>query len=291
MNNKNKGILCIILSAFSFAPMSFFVKLSGDLPSLQKSFFRNFISLLVAYFILKKSGFGFKWQKGNFKYLILRSSFGTLGIIFNFYAIENLILSDASMLNKLAPFFAILFSFFILKEKIKSWQIISIIIAFIGSIFVINPSILFGNLSDFTNFPAFVGLMGAICAGGAYTMVRKLSINGEKGPFIVFFFSAFSCLVLLPYILIKFTPMDTLQIFYLILAGVFGSLGQFGVTFAYSFAPAKEISIFDYTQIIFSAILGYLVFNQIPNKSSIIGYIIIICVAIFMFIKNNQESY
>ena len=146
-------------------------------------------------------------------------------------------------------------------------------------------------LSDFTNFPAFVGLMGAICAGGAYTMVRKLSINGEKGPFIVFFFSAFSCLVLLPYILIKFTPIDTLQIFYLILAGVFGSLGQFGVTFAYSFAPAKEISIFDYTQIIFSAILGYLVFNQIPNKSSIIGYIIIICVAIFMFIKNNQESY
>ena len=57
MNNKNKGILCIILSAFSFALMSFFVKLSGDLPSLQKSFFRNFISLLVAYFILKKSGF------------------------------------------------------------------------------------------------------------------------------------------------------------------------------------------------------------------------------------------
>lgn len=293
MNSKNKGIIFIIISALGFALMSFFVKLSGDLPSLQKSFFRNSISLFVAYFILIKSGIGFKFKKENLKYLILRASFGTLGIIFNFYAIEHLILSDASMINKLSPFFAIIFSYFILEEKIHMWQFVCIIIAFIGSVFIINPNIIigiFGNKSININpIPAFIGLLGAISAGCAYTMVRLLSLRGEKGPFIVFFFSCFSCIVTLPYVIFNFSPMNFEQVFYLVLAGVFGSLGQFCITLAYSYAPAKEISIFDYSQIIFSAILGYFAFNQKPDIFSIIGYIIIISVAIFIFIKNNKN--
>ena len=49
MSEKTKGILCIIFSALSFAFMSLFIKLSGDIPTLQKSFFRNFVAALVAF--------------------------------------------------------------------------------------------------------------------------------------------------------------------------------------------------------------------------------------------------
>ena len=295
MTNKNKGIFFIILSALGFAFMSLFVKLSGDIPSMQKSFFRNLVSLVFAFYIIKKSKIGFSFKKENLLLLILRATFGTLGIIFNYYAIENLILSDATMLNKLAPFFVIIFSFFILKEKIKLWQAISILIAFLGSLFIINPNLIIGLLSNnipktsLNSLPALIGVLGAMCAGMAYTMVRFLSLRGEKGPFIVFFFSCFSCLAILPFVIFNFSPMSIKQLVYLLLAGLFASLGQFAITAAYANAPAKEISIFDYSQIVFSGILGYIVFNQKPDIYSFIGYIIICSVAIFMFFMNNKK--
>lgn len=296
MTNKNKGIFFIILSALGFALMSLFVKLSGDLPSMQKSFFRNLVSLFFAFYIIKKSKIGFKFKKENLVPLILRATLGTLGIVFNYYSIEKLILADATMLNKLAPFFVIIFSFFILKEKIKLWQILSILIAFLGSLFIINPNLIIGLLNNnipktnLNSLPALIGVLGAMCAGMAYTMVRFLSLRGEKGPFIVFFFSCFSCLTILPFVLFNFSPMSIKQLIYLLFAGIFASLGQFAITAAYANAPAKEISIFDYSQIIFSGILGYIVFNQKPDTYSLIGYFIICSVAIFMFFMNNKNK-
>ncbi len=103
---KNKGVQFILLSAFFFAVMNLFVKLSGDLPSVQKSFFRNLVAAGVAAVILIRSHQGFGFQKKNLPLLILRSTLGTIGILCNFYAVDHLVMSDASMLSKLSPFFA-----------------------------------------------------------------------------------------------------------------------------------------------------------------------------------------
>ena len=50
MKDKNRGIICIILSAFSFALMALFLKLSGDLPAIEKSFFRNLVAAVIGLF-------------------------------------------------------------------------------------------------------------------------------------------------------------------------------------------------------------------------------------------------
>ena len=110
MNKKHLGVLYIIVSAFCFALMNTFVRLSGDLPTIQKSFFRNFVAVIFAIIVLKKNHIPIRWGKGNLKFHLLRSAAGTLGILCNFYAIDHLVLSDASMLNKMSPFFAIIFS-------------------------------------------------------------------------------------------------------------------------------------------------------------------------------------
>ena len=117
MNNIRKGMMCIILAAFFFAAMNVFVKLAGDLPSIQKSFFRNLVAALFAFFILLKSKQGFTYKQKDLPMLLLRSVFGTLGILCNFYAVDHLLVSDASMLNKLSPFFVIICSSLFLKEK------------------------------------------------------------------------------------------------------------------------------------------------------------------------------
>lgn len=285
MNKKMKGIFFITASAFFFALMSTFVKLSGDIPAIQKSFFRNLIALIVASIILKKSVMSFKPQKKNIKLLIIRSVMGTIGILGNFYAVSNLQLADASMLQKLSPFLTIIFSFIFLKEKVKPYQIICVITAFIGSLFVIKPG------TDVDIFPAVIGVIGAVGAGSAYTAVRALGGNGEKGPVIVFFFSAFSCVVTLPSILFNYTPMSFYQTIMLLLAGVSAAGGQFTVTAAYSNAPAKEISVFDYSNVIFAAILGFIFVGDLPDIYSILGYIIIFGVSIVMFFLNKKADY
>lgn len=176
MKSRYKGIVFIVCSAFCFALMNLFVRLSGDLPSIQKSFFRNLVAFFFALILMKRDHVGFSGKKENLWQLILRSTFGTIGILCNFYAVDHLVLADASMLNKMSPFFAILFSFLILKEKVKPAQAVIVAGAFAGSLFIIKPSPLNMEL-----VPALIGLLGGMSAGAAYTFVRSLGIRGEKG--------------------------------------------------------------------------------------------------------------
>jgi drug/metabolite transporter (DMT)-like permease len=282
---KSKGVVCIITSAFFFALMNVFVRLSGDLPTVQKSFFRNFVAFFFALVILMRSKEEYSIGKGNLKYLILRSLFGTMGILGNFYAVDHLVLADASILNKLSPFFAILFSLLILKEKIKPYQTVCVILAFVGCIFVVKP-----GFQDVSIVPALAGTIGGMCAGIAYTYVRVLGTRGVKGPLIVVFFSAFSCVVTLPMLIVGFVPMSFYQLGMLLLAGLSAAGGQFSITAAYSCAPAREISIYDYTQIIFSTILGFAFFAQVPDGYSILGYVIICGASVIMFLLNRKAS-
>ena len=274
-NDKTKGIIYIIISAFFFALMGLFVKLSGDLPIIQKSFFRNAVAMLFALVIIVKNRI-FELPKGkNTKYLLIRSVAGTLGILCNFYAVSKINLADASMLNKLSPFFAVVFSIFILKEKANWKQFLAVTLAFVGALFVMKPTFSFEGL------PAFLGFLGGLGAGLAYAYVRKLTQNGFKGPLVIFYFSMFSCVVTLPWLIFDFQPMSPLQWLYLILAGLSASGGQFFITAAYSKAPAKEISVYDYSQIIFTTLLSLVVFGDLPDALSFIGYGIIIMAAVF----------
>ena len=280
-----QGIFFIIISAFCFAVMSMFAHLAGDLPSIQKSFFRNLVAAVASGLLLIQKGDGFHFQRQNLGDFLLRSIFGTLGVLCNFYAVDHLVLADASMLNKMSPFFSVLFSWLLLKEKVTVPQFMIILGAFFGSMFVVKPT--FSNLEL---LPSFIGLCGGIFAGVAYTMVRKLGEEGEKGSFIVFFFSVFSCVAILPWLMFQYHPMTWKQIFILLLAGLAAAGGQFAITAAYCRAPASRISVYDYSQIIFSTTLGFFVFGQIPDTLSFAGYGIICVMAVTMFLYNNRSA-
>ena len=228
-NKKSIGIFYIVLSAFCFACMSLFVRLSGDLPSMQKSFFRNLIAFVFAVSVIWKNHVPVKITKDSIVPLVLRSTAGTIGIFCNFYAVDHLPVADASMLNKLSPFFVVIFSYLILKEKIKWHQSLCILLAFAGSLFVIKPT---GDI--FQNPAALVGVMGGLTAGMAYAFVRLCSKKGVQGSVIVAFFSGFSCLAAVPFLLIDFAPMSIEQVGFLLLAGLAAAGGQFSITAAYT---------------------------------------------------------
>ncbi len=285
MNKKTLAVIYMSLSALAFSTMNIFIKLSGELPTIQKSFFRNIIAAIVAFIIIKINNEDIKIPKENRFTLLLRSIFGTLGILANFYAVDHLILSDASILSKISPFSTIIFSLLILKEKISLRQTLYIILAFIGVIFVVRPSSLL-----FKDPSSLIALSGGIFAGVAYTFVRKLGLSNVKGPKIVFYFSLFSSLVVLPILIFNYTPMTLNQFILLILAGISASVGQFMITLSYKLAPAKEVSIYSYLSLIFASLYGFIIFDQTPTYLSIIGYIIIVFSAYLLFLYNKRKK-
>ena len=155
VNDKRlKGIISIMISAAGFAGMSFFVKLSGKVPVIEKAMFRNAVALVVAYIIMRREGVSFYVEKKNRLPLFLRCFFGTAGLICNFWAIGYLKLGDSSILQKMAPFFSIVMSIFILQEKPNLTSIVSVLVALLGAAFVVKPG------QGLLGLPALVGLLG-----------------------------------------------------------------------------------------------------------------------------------
>lgn len=289
MSRYYKGIFWILFSTLNFSIMNLLVPLATHVTTMQKAFFRNFISLLVALIILiltnkKQSIKELKHPKQTpWFYLILRATFGTLGLFTLYYALEHIYISDVTVLSRISPFATVLFSAIFLKEKFEKYNLVALFIAFIGIIFVVKPTMASSNL-----LPYSMALLGGIFSGGAYTCVRHLNQLKVTPAFIIVFFSAFSCLTTLP-AMFSFT-MPPLHIFVILIGiGCFAALGQVGITFAYKFAPASKISIFDYSAIIFSGVLGFIFLNQTPDIYSLIGYGIVFSSGLLTFIYNKKR--
>lgn len=281
---RNKAIISIIGSALGFAFMNLFVKLGGDLPTMQKCFFRNFVAMFFAMAVVLKNKISLIQPKESRKYIWLRCIAGSLGMVANFYAIDHLVIADASMLNKMSPFFAIIFSYILIKEVPKKYQIVCVVVAFIGAMFILKPS--FSGIS----FATLIGLLGGAGAGFAHTNVRMATAKGADKPAIIMIFSAFTCLLCAPFFIAQFTPMSPFQWFCMIMAGVSATFGQFGITNAFALGKASEISIYDYTMIIFSTTLGFIFLGEVPDIYSFLGYAIIIGASIAMFVISNKAK-
>jgi drug/metabolite transporter (DMT)-like permease len=282
MSNKTKAVFCMLISALGFTFMSVTVKYVTGIPLFEKVFFRNLISLGVAFFMLKKSSAPMFGRRENQLALLARSSFGLAGVVLNFYAIANLTLADSSMLGKLSPIFVTIMACIFLKEKIDNKQILSIIVTFLGALLVIKPEFSLEML------PSLAGILSAASAGIAYTLLRYLK-DRESPDTIIFYFSLISVVFTAPFALAEYVQPTFIQLGLLLATGVFASVGQFGITYAYKFAKATEVSIYNYSAIVFGIILGFIFFGEIPDTLSLLGGAIIIAVAFYIF-KHNQKK-
>ncbi|MGL5414923.1 MAG: DMT family transporter [Clostridium sp.] len=282
--DKLKGIGLIVLTAILLSIMGVFIKLAGHVPTAEKLVYRNLLSIIVSFIIILKSKGTFFGTKDSRKALIIRTIVGTIGILANIYAISHMLLANASMLSELSPFFVIIFSYIFLKENIKWTQIIALVLAFIGMIFVIHPS---GD--KFQLLAALGALLSAVMAGAAYTTMRYLGPI-EKPVTVVFFYTFISSLLCLPFMIHGYVPLTMKQFIYLMLSGVAVAGAEFTVVYAYKFAAAKEISLYTYSGVIFSAIFGFLVWGKLPKAYDVIGYVIIIIAAIILFLYNTRSE-
>ena len=281
MEERKKGISYILLSSLFFALMAATVKFLGDMPTAEKIFFRNLVGVAVAFTLVKKSGSSIIGN--NKKLLILRSIFGLLGIAAYFYALANIKLSDAVILNKMSPFFVMVFAALFLKENITKKQLIALVTAAAGAILVIRPGF------DSNIIPSLIALMSSLFAGIAYTIVRQLRKTDEAAT-VVFYFSTFSTLAMIPFMISgSFVLPDLSQVIALLALGLFAAAAQMFMTNAYRHAEAGELSIYTYANIVFSTIFGLIFFQEIPDFFSVLGALLIISAGYLNYRAKEKE--
>ncbi|OQY39816.1 MAG: EamA family transporter [Candidatus Cloacimonetes bacterium 4572_65] len=276
MSDKKSAIIWMLTSAFCFACMGAMVKLAVDIPIFEKVFFRNLVGFLIAgWLVVKNRENPFK-QGRNTKFLLLRSLAGFVGVIAYFYAISNLPLSDSTMLNKLSPFFVMIFAGIFLKEGFTKKKLIFVLLAFSGALLIIKPTL------DLSILPAVSGVASAIFAGIAYTTVRYLKGKASSNM-IVFYFSTISVIGSIPLLIPVYVTPSSYSLMLLIGTGVFAGIGQITLTKAYHKAPASEISIFNYASVVFATIIGIFIGDGYPDMLSIGGGVLIFLVAFWNF--------
>ncbi len=281
-----KGIFYITLSAFLYAVVDVISRMAGSgIPAMQKVCIRNFVVALFSIFLLYQNGNRFRFKKKNTGWFLLRALCGLTVSFGNIYAVDHMALADATIIHKLSPFFVLIFSFLLLGEKIDLVQFLSIVVGFLGALFVIKPT---GDIA--ANIPALAALASAVALGVVYPIVRKLRMDGENGSFIVFFFAAVATIVSLPFCITEYVPMTARQVVCLILTGVFNCLAQLAASAAFANCPGREISVYDYSQIVFAALFGLLLFHQVPDRWSVVGYVLILGTSVYLFLYNNKKA-
>lgn len=281
--NITKAILLSILNSLFFAIITVLVKSAGNIPSVQKIFYRNIISAIVLFIVIKIKKEDIKIPKNAKFPLLMRCIIGFIAMIMSFYAYTNMKIADANMLKNLAPIFTAITAFFVLKENIPKSNWLAYAFSIGGCLLILKPG--GGNIYL---VPGIICTLSSVLAGFSLTMLRKMGTSGLKGLPSAYYFTIFCTICSAPWIVFDFHPISSMQLFYLGSCGLLAALYHVTLSYCYSIVPCGRVSIYSYMSIFFGGILGFVFFKEIPDNISLIGYLIIICVAIFLFRRDHH---
>lgn len=281
---KQKGILLMLLSALLFSAMQVLINLTGkQIPLMEQVFFRNIISMAICFVIIRRNHLPLFGGLKDQPLLFMRSIFGFLGLISLFYAAARASQADVTILSKLSPFLITLFAYLFLKERIAKVQFPALLIAFAGAFLVANPSF------HSNTVPLFMAFLCSLFSSVTYTLLAysKDKVNALT---IIMHFSTFCALVSIPFFVLHMTLPGPRDLCLLLLIGIFGGLGQIALTYAYRMAPASEVSVYNYSGILFSMILGYLVLGETVPTASLLGGALVVLASLLTYRYSRRPS-
>lgn len=278
----------MLLSALSFAVMTAFVKLvsAHNIPVLEIVAARGLVSLMISYVDIKRKKIS-AWGN-NKKLLIARGTVGTLALICVYYAVTTLPLAEATLLQYTYPVFTAMLAFIFLKEKIQRSTLICILLCILGLLAMVKPNLSFDGEVVLPWFSVFVALAGALGSAIAYVIVKRLS-KVEDSSVIIFYFPLISLPLSLILLGNDFVMPNMEALILLLFVGIFTQIGQVGLTKAMQTEVVAKVSAFSYVQVVFSAIFGLVLFNEIPSVWTFIGGSLIILGAIINIFGSNKK--
>ncbi len=287
------GISLKIVSVMVFVAMSAIIKGAEGVPVGQLVFFRSLFALVPIFILLGFRGElikGFKTRR--LPAHILRGMAGASGMFLIFFALSRLPLPEATTIHYATPLFIVIFSAVFLRERIRFFRWSAVVVGMIGVIIIMWPRLTFfsGDLTDLG--PQTVGALAAFtaCMVSAVAMltVRNL-VKTESSATIVIYFSLVSAVMgLLATPILGWVPLSLEETLVLIGAGIAGGVGQILLTESYRHAELTTVAPFEYSSMILSIVIGFVVFSEIPTIEMLIGGSIVTAAGIFIIYREHQ---
>ena len=285
-----RGILYKILSVMTFMGMASLIKAASvEVPPGQAVFFRSFFALPILFGWLALRGeLRDGWKTKNPLAHVWRGLAGTLGMGFGFTGLALLPLPEVTAIGYAAPLLVVIFAAMFLGEEVRAFRLSAVALGLVGVLIILSPRLSIGvEAGSRETLGAVVVLMGATMAALAHVFVRKM-VAHESTAAIVFWFTLTSSalgLATLPWGWALPSPAVAVM---LVSAGLLGGVGQILMTSSYRYADASLVAPFDYTSMILALIIGYLVFDEVPTATMLLGAAIVIVAGVLIIWRERQ---
>ena len=270
------GILFAVAAYFSFSILDAFQKTAVINHSIFQLLFIKYIFTLLLSCSEAKRKKNYKfWQSNNVKLQVLRSFFSIIESGCFVLAFRYLSLAEVHSVGSLTPVIIVALSALILKENVSPKIWIAIFVGFLGVLIILRP-----GLSIF-DIKSLLPLMAAFFLGLYQVVTRKVSEN-DSTETSLFYTSLIGFIVMSILAFVYWQPLTSNSYFLFTGIGIFFSMGIYFQIIALSKARASIIQPFHYTLIFWAIILGYLVYDDLPNIPTIVGAIIIAASGIYV---------
>lgn len=282
-----KSIIATLLAFFLLSLDSVFVKLEeiGGATIEWIVFIQYSTCLIIITIIAAKNNFkDLKTTKA--KLHLIRGVTGILAFSCYVIAVTEIPLVNATLLNNTAPIFIPIFTLIWLKTAIdeKIWWGIGV--GFVGIIFILKP-----REAMLLETGDIYGLAAGIFLAIAYVALKVLT-KTESFVTVLFYYSVIACILSAPFAILNWSNPAPLIWIYGILTGVLFISYLYMLQYAYRFVEAVKLSPFNYSAIVFTGILDWLIFDHVPGMTAVIGIILVTTggiLAITLHEKNNKK--
>ena len=285
-----RGILLKLASVLVFIVMSSLIKeTSSHVPAGEAVFFRSLFAIPVIFLWLRAQGESVSTiRTTNVAGHFFRGFMGTCAMGLGFAALAYLPLPEVTAIGYASPLLVVILAAMFLGEEVRLFRMSMVALGLTGVLIVLAPRLSVGEAAGSKEaFGAMVVLLSAVCAALAQVFVRKL-ITTEKTAAIVFWFSTSSTLLSLLTIPFGWVWPTAYEAALLVTCGILGGVGQIFLTSSYRHGDASLIAPFDYASMIFSLLIGWFFFDEIPTLTMLAGATLVVLAGILVIWRERQ---
>lgn len=277
-SNIRQGALFLLFGEALLAVMGGLIKfLSETLSTEQIVFFRNAAGLLILLPLIVNQGS--KLLKTHvWHWHLMRGVVGVSAMYCYFWALGHMPLTEAFLVKLSSPFFMPLIGLLWLGERAGKFSIAAVFVGFTGVACILRP-----DDSTFT-FIAMIALLGAFLAALAKVTIRRMS-GTESSQTIVFYFAMIAALISAPGAALHWQPVAAPLWGWILLLGLVATLGQLALTHAYRIAPTGKVGVYAYSAVLYGALMGWLIWDEIPLWTTWLGAALIVAAGLLNLYK------